>query len=281
MSFTQRTTMTIITSILVLATFLFGGGITASAASASLPGDALYPVKTSLENARASLTNDDAVKAGLFLGFAGRRLDEIKSLIASGRFDHVPQAASLFERDIEMAREAIRHLAEDHPARAAELDVQAASILKGFDDALNAMLSGAPVDVQPVLQDAMKASSSAVDSMDNANTNEDINDDHGNDNNSNANTNEDINNNDNSNANTNEDINNNDNGNDNSNENINNDNGNVNSNENINNDNGSNTNTNTNSNDKHGGKDGGGSGGGGGGGDGGGGGGGGGDSGGG
>jgi uncharacterized membrane protein YgcG len=246
MSLSQRTTMTFVASILVVAVFLFGSGFTAYAASGSLPGDALYPVKTSLENARAGLTTDDAVKASLFLGFAGRRLDEIKSLIAEGRFNQVPQTADQFERDIEKAQEAIRHFAENNPARAAELNAQAANILKGYDDALNALLSSAPLDVQPVIQGAMNASNSAVDSMDNANTNED----NGNDINSNANSNDD-------NNNVNEDINDDHNGNSNTNgtddnsnsinNNTNDDHGNDNLNGNTN------TNTNTNTNDKHGG----------------------------
>ena len=57
MLFVKRSSMTIVTAIVVVAVFLFGGGgITAYAASGSLPGDALYPVKTGLESARAGFT---------------------------------------------------------------------------------------------------------------------------------------------------------------------------------------------------------------------------------
>jgi uncharacterized membrane protein YgcG len=185
MSLTQRSTMTIAASILMLAVFLFGGGgITAYASGSSLPGDALYPVKTSLEDARASLTNDDAIRARLFLGFAGRRLDEIKSLIADGRFGQVAQTADHFEKALQKAREAIASLAQTDPASAASLDAEAANILKGYDDALRAMLDGIPADVQPAIQGALNASQSAASDLSNANSN-------GNDDNGNTNINDD------------------------------------------------------------------------------------------
>lgn len=201
MSFLQRSTMSVIASVFVLIAFLFGGGgITAYAANGSIPGDALYPVKTSLEGARVSLASNDEARARLFLDFAGRRLDEIKSLIADNRFSHVSPTVAQFEHAIEKAQEAIHNLAQTDPERAASLDADAAKILKGYDDALNAMLGGLPADVQPAIQSAVNASETSAPALDdgnvkednsnlNANTNneqgisddknDDINDDHG------------------------------------------------------------------------------------------------------
>lgn len=202
MSSAKRSTMTVVTSIIALVVFLFGGGgITAYAASGSLPGDALYPVKTSLENARVSLTTDNSVKSSLLLDFAGLRLDEIKSLIANGRLDHVSQATSQFKSDIEHAQEAIQQLAKSDPTHAAELNAQAADILKGYGTALNEMLSNVPADVQPVIEDAMNTSQSVTDSIDNANTNDNLNS------NSNGNVNDNLNGNANDNVNSNGNLN--------------------------------------------------------------------------
>jgi len=88
MTFAQRSVSTILMSILILVVFLFGGsGITAYAAGAALPGDALYPIKTSLENTRASLTPDQAAQARLYLNLRG--LGSMRSRRLSGMAAHL------------------------------------------------------------------------------------------------------------------------------------------------------------------------------------------------
>lgn len=239
MLFLQRSTMSVVATVFVLIAFLFGGGgITAYAASGSIPGDALYPVKTSLEDARINLAGNDEARARLFLDFAGRRLDEIKSLIADNRFNRVSETVAQFENAIEKAREAIRSLAQTDPGRAASLDADAAKILKGYDDALNTMLTNLPADIQPAIQGAMNASEATTSALENGNVND-------NNSNLNVNTNDDQAINDNNNANVNDDH-----GIDaNDNENVNDDKGIDNNNNNINDDHSIDDNSNTNIND--------------------------------
>jgi hypothetical protein len=69
-----------------LAVALLVGGVTAAAASSdSLPGDPLYGVKLSVEQAQLATTLDSAARARLQLQFADVRLAEAQRLFAMGR----------------------------------------------------------------------------------------------------------------------------------------------------------------------------------------------------
>src|SRR5829696_631355 len=83
--------------ILVLAALLFGGaGITAATAQSAIPGDALYGVKTSIEQTRLSLAQDAGDRAQMKMGFAQRRLEEIAALIEEGRYRDIGDAVLSF-----------------------------------------------------------------------------------------------------------------------------------------------------------------------------------------
>ena len=61
-----------------------GGGV-AWAASDSLPGDTLYPVKLTAEDARLAFASAPGNQVGLALQFAEERVEEIQALAAAGR----------------------------------------------------------------------------------------------------------------------------------------------------------------------------------------------------
>jgi hypothetical protein len=148
--------------LIVLAMFLFGGmGITAYAASSSLPGDALYSLKTTVENVRARLTPDLAARARLYTEFAGRRLLEMRTLVDEGRYEDLPRAANEFEGDLQKALNAIESLSQTDPGRAAELNAEIAVALRIYGDILNTMLAVIPSEMQPAIQKALNASQSA------------------------------------------------------------------------------------------------------------------------
>jgi hypothetical protein len=84
--------------------FLFGGSaMTVLASQSAIPGDALYPIKTSLEQTRTSLSRDAASRAELHIEFAGKRLLEIEQLIAEGRFRNIAPTTIEFELHIQSA----------------------------------------------------------------------------------------------------------------------------------------------------------------------------------
>jgi Domain of unknown function (DUF5667) len=161
--FGKRVIVYTVIAMVVFGVFLFGGaGITAYAASLSLPGDAIYPLKSTFENAHAALTADPAAKARLHLDFAARRLSEMQSLIDGGRYDDLTQTANQFERNIQMALAAVESLSQTDTARAAALTAEVAAILQGYGDILNQMLVEVPADVEPVIQYAINASESVT-----------------------------------------------------------------------------------------------------------------------
>lgn len=69
-------------SVLIAVVFFAGFIGTVSAARSSLPGDAFYPVKISLERAQVGLAFSQEKKAELEVAFAGSRLKEVNDLIA-------------------------------------------------------------------------------------------------------------------------------------------------------------------------------------------------------
>jgi len=163
LSLGKRAILYVFVTLMILGIFLYSGvGITVYAAASSLPGDAFYPLKTTLESARASLTVDSADRARLYVDFAGRRLTEIQSMIAEDRYADISQAASEFASDIQKALSAVESLSQTDPARAAALNAEISLILQKYSDVLTQLLTGLPADVQPAIQNAIDASRSAT-----------------------------------------------------------------------------------------------------------------------
>jgi hypothetical protein len=71
--------------IVLLAAFALGGtGATAYAAQESLPNQALYPVKTWIEDVRLALSSGPQADFDLLQVFAAERIDEIEALVGMG-----------------------------------------------------------------------------------------------------------------------------------------------------------------------------------------------------
>jgi hypothetical protein len=134
-----------------------GTGLTARAAQSALPGDALYPVKTTMERTQLSLAGDAAVRARLQLQFAERRLDEMDGLISEGRFGNIGAAAREFEAAIQSAMAEMDLIIQGEPEQAASLMVQVADALSRYAQAINAMLSRVPEPVRLEMERALAA----------------------------------------------------------------------------------------------------------------------------
>jgi hypothetical protein len=247
MSFPKaRLAFTAIAVIIIVFVFLSSGSaLTVLAAQSALPGDALYPVKTTLEQTRLSLAQGGANRAQLQLEFAERRLGEIEGLIAEGRYHNISAATLEFETYIKNAIAELDTVSRADPARAASLMLQISETLSRYAVTLGSMLSSVPEPVRAEMQHAIQTIQSVSGQDENANGNG----------NENANTNDNINANENvnanENANTNDNINANENVNANENANTNdniNANGNVNANENTNGNENANINENVNEN---------------------------------
>jgi hypothetical protein len=144
-----RLAFTAIMVLIVFMAFLFGGSaITAMAAQSALPGDALYPVKMTIEQTRLSLARSAAVRAQLQLEFAERRLAEIEGLIAEGRYQQVSVATLEYEAYIKNALAELDLVAEVDPPQATELMLQITQSLARYARTLTAMMSNVPEQVR-------------------------------------------------------------------------------------------------------------------------------------
>jgi hypothetical protein len=153
----------VLASILAVMLLVFGGAGFATAARSALPGEALYPLKTSLEQARISVAANPATQANLYLSLAENRLQEISGLVATGRYDQVAPIAAEFERYVKKAVAAVEAVAENDPAQAAKLNARLASALSSFAQSLGDLLEGAPETLRPDLQTAVETSRRALD----------------------------------------------------------------------------------------------------------------------
>lgn len=148
-----------VAAILLVLVILFGGAsATTYAAQSALPGDALYPVKTSLEQTRITLANDAYNQAQLHLQFAQRRLNEIKELLAQGRTNDIEFASSEFEYYIQEAMKASQIVLAANSERGAELNKLVSEALLEYAGALKSVLVAAPDAVKPVVESALLAS---------------------------------------------------------------------------------------------------------------------------
>ena len=146
-------------AILLVVVVLFGGAsATAYASQSALPGDALYPVKTSLEQTQINLANDAYNQAQLHLEFAQRRLNEIKELLAQGRTNDVEFASNEFEHYIQEAMKASQIVQAADAARGAEISKLVSQALLDYASALKSVLIAAPDAVKPTVERALLAS---------------------------------------------------------------------------------------------------------------------------
>ncbi len=157
----QRAALTALVAVVMILAFLFGGaGITAYAAQSALPGDALYGVKTGLEQTQASLAGDAARKVELYLGFAERRLDEIARLIAEGRYDDIQLATSEYQTYVQLALEAMKDVAAGDPVKATELAGRITDLLTRYSQVLSGMMGNVPDAARTSLEAAIQFSQS-------------------------------------------------------------------------------------------------------------------------
>lgn len=157
-----RTVFSLMAALVLVAVFLFGGaGMTAYASQSALPGDALYGVKTGVEQTRVSLARDAADKANLNLAFAERRLDEIARLIANGRYKDIAQAVQEYERYVQSAIAALETVAAGDPAGAQALASQVAVLLKRYTETLSGMVGALPDTARGEVERAIQVSHDA------------------------------------------------------------------------------------------------------------------------
>ena len=96
----RRNAMTwIVIASLVFAS-LAGGTGTVLAAQDSLPGDGLYGVKTSFQDLRLALSNDET-DVGLLLRYMDENIDDVEQLMKEGRFEDMGVGLSEYDDNLQ------------------------------------------------------------------------------------------------------------------------------------------------------------------------------------
>ncbi|MFQ3684238.1 sigma-70 family RNA polymerase sigma factor [Roseiflexus sp.] len=130
----------------MLALVLVGGGAV-YAADASLPGDALYPVKRSVEALQLAASLTDRSDALLRLDFAGRRLAEARQLASAARDADVRTALEAYRVELEMVAVLLRQ----EPVQWFD---GADETLERYERQLNDLRTIAPSTVRQMVEDA-------------------------------------------------------------------------------------------------------------------------------
>ncbi len=152
----RRPAMSWLLIITLIISILTGGGVVTASAEA-LPGDALYPVKVSLEAAQLMLTFDQGNEVQLRLQFAERRLGEMRALVEQGRYDEIPQALAGFGTQVtEALRGWLRAVEAGEGTEAMAEGLELA--FSRHDEVLNELLGQVPEQAQPAIQHAIEVS---------------------------------------------------------------------------------------------------------------------------
>jgi diguanylate cyclase (GGDEF)-like protein len=100
---------------------LVSGSTGIIAAEQSLPGDALYPFKTMIENTQLAFTIDETDKVIFELELSRKRYEELSALAEMGRYDQVPAAALAFSDAIGRTAQSLAILRAHDPIPAESL----------------------------------------------------------------------------------------------------------------------------------------------------------------
>ncbi len=157
---------------LFLAAILFLSlGATVVTADNSLPGESLYPLKITIEEAQIAVAPNEPAKVSLHLEYLRRRVREIKQLTTE---DHPNNAAEnldkqLIIREVLKAYEQqanrvavlVRDVAQTDTPDALEIASNAAVTLAQSEEELSSLTETAPDNLDPAIQQAVVASNSA------------------------------------------------------------------------------------------------------------------------
>jgi hypothetical protein len=142
--------------LMAIAILLVGGaGIAKAAAQGAIPGDALYPVKTTIEQASLTLAQDAGNRAEMRMAYAEQRLVELAALVNEGRHREIGPTVLAFEEAINSAILELETVSEIDPARAAQIAGEITATLTRYAQTLASIAANAPESVKPVVDRAL------------------------------------------------------------------------------------------------------------------------------
>jgi hypothetical protein len=153
-----------LTALLVLS-LVFSTNRLALAASHTLPGDMLYPVKITHENVRVFFAFSPEGDLELNTDFARERLVEIEAIILEGRYNHIPATVNAYDKHISRALVALMKVIEKKSQRAEELATQLFQVMSRDSRILGGYYQLVPQEVRTDLTRVEEISESGLSEM--------------------------------------------------------------------------------------------------------------------
>ena len=158
--------MPIIIPILIIATILTGGGVTAVQAQNSLPGQTLYPVKMVTEKVQLVFSGQEG-DVKLHAKFASKRAGELEELISQTQKEGVEaveiktaliaETASKLKQEVELSEKGLTALSEKGKD-VTELALKVEEATNNHLEVLTGLITTLPVQAQQAVEQAREAS---------------------------------------------------------------------------------------------------------------------------
>ncbi len=153
---------------------------TVSVANASLPGDMLYPVKTTGEKMQLALTFKDEEKVQLQMNFLSRRTDELQQIVKkveneTVKRDKIIQAVKQISMDVKSVKDNLNKITDNKDSKpevvslVKQVEIAATQIKNDIVSAnsvmSSAMKDGVATDVKDAITETEETSNSALETM--------------------------------------------------------------------------------------------------------------------
>jgi hypothetical protein len=150
-------------TLMMLCVFLFTSvsGV-AYASQSSLPGGALYPLKTSLEQASLTISLSQTIDARLHIRYAERRISEVIILSTNGEYARMDEPLANYEGHVEQAIQLIQNIAGQDANGAKTLADSLQQALASETQQLSGVSQAAPQNARPNLEHALQVSQAGV-----------------------------------------------------------------------------------------------------------------------
>src|SRR3990172_4721378 len=162
----RRFALQIALGFVLLLTMFTGGTGVAFAAQDALPGDQLYPLKTTLEGVELFFSPGMAGDIRLHIEFSARRIVEIQGLFLEGRYEFIGATVNRFENHIVRAVTLLDQLSRRNAAQASELAVVFQSALVSHVASLQVLAELIPTQLKSEITRAVTVAQGGSSSVD-------------------------------------------------------------------------------------------------------------------
>ena len=123
----------------------------------ALPGDLLFHLKTSLEDARLAFTFNPISEARLNLAYTNQRTLELQELLLEGSYEQVDQSLSLFRNQVQRTNQSLKLVARRDPLLAQELQLQMSASMQEQAVVLLLLVDGLPGNLRSGVEQVVLA----------------------------------------------------------------------------------------------------------------------------